>query len=724
MPSTYIGQEGAKPITPDHAPGDLIRELFRRRAQSWSNSRNQILACREMRRGLLACGIPVEWNADDDVRKACEVILPERLTYGMDLANTIGALEPIWTRKAAGTTDTDISDAEELEVFGNAMRLKLVDWDEIMGKASEDGQFGVVVLPAPAMIEARPDFMLRTKDGRKPNPKYDRDKDGKRPRDTGYGERSSRKSIAAWRKEYDHAAASNLPISVRVIPATDCVPILQRSDGRGKYRTRGLIVRTLMEREELIADGFTWDKMDKTGLIPRGFNAGNGVGQQGMVYLYEAYLTHVQEHGPDDEHPDPWFEEIPFVAYTVGGFETKNSKWGENDSAVINLKEEYGLCHLPVGYFFGMHTSDDDFDWRGVPIMWPVLRHILNKENLLQSYLVHTHNNAFTGNVVEMPDAAFAADAKEDAWLEIGADGQKKLRTFRKPKSNETAINPGHVVPWAQARVGDDARFMLGEFTIGMKENAPDASKIEGGDPSGNALVVDDQLSKSAKRMLLECGQQVSEFIVETALEELCLLERGEWRMAPDREKGAPVYIYEDVERVINGQRRIVTDAVKFNERWVGNNYKMTAVYPKVGNLAERSLLADLADRGYAKWAEVREAMGDEHPETSRIEIAVDQAFKEPMGKLVLQIEVARKRGAKEQAARLSQVLSGELTKAGFPADALAPEFQQGPGSPTDVPNMAENSLNGTISGQMGIASQQADDVAQVQAQPGVGLAI
>lgn len=696
----------AQPLSPTHAPGGLITELFQRRSKALSESRRRIVICREMRRNLLTVGVPEEWTDDINVRQVVEVVAPERQTIPLTMVNTLGAREPVWTRKAYGGTDRDRQDAEDSEVFLNGARKVVFPWEEVVGKLTEDGECGFVMLPRPATLEKRPGYVLMRDGERMPNPLYDRDASGRSPRESGYSQRSSRASIAAWRKDYIAQSASNFPIVGRVVNATDCVPIFTRGWGRNPYRVRGLIVRSLMEPEELMAEGFTWKGMEDKALIPRGYVSGRSTGQMGQMYLYEAFLTDV----------DPKTgEETPWAAYCVGGQMTANKRWSdERDSATINLKEEYGITRPTWSYFYGLHHTDDDMDYRGIPILWPIVRYIWNKEALLTAYLAHTRDNAFTGNIAS-PDE----HVDKAAYLEH--DGT--FRKFSKPKSNEIKMVPGPVSTWPQATVSADARYMLEEFRMTIGEERDNAT--QDGRDSGHAMVVGDQLLKTAKRQIPDGATSCSEFAGEITAELCCGLARGEWQAAGG--KPVDIYIFEDVERTLDsGENRAMREAVQFKDRWFGSNYSITAKMPKERNLAETAQLQALFKDDLAKFSEVREAMGDEHPETSFVEI---QAFKwltkDPIGQLTVDVEVANLRGMAEEAKRLEAVLAQKLNEAGFPQAALAPEFQGGGGQVPgmQVPDMANNVYGGVVAGAMGTASRQADANAQLALQPGQGPA-
>lgn len=710
--SAYL-QADAKPLRVSDAPADSIRQLFTNRAEPLSPSRNRILMCRDLRRNLLTVPIDPTWlDGNTALAKWIGTLLPERQMGTLNLTNTLGDEIPVISRHPIGQTDRAQDDADEAEVFIEGIKRKLVDWDEIIGTLVEDSELGIFVGPEPAGLEKCPDYML-TVDGdgskslRKPNPRYTRDKNGRGEDDPRYdGERSERASIKAWKDEYDAHLAEYLPVQVHLIKATDCAPIFGIGT-KQRLECRGMIVRQLFAREDLLSQGFRSKILEPGALIPMGFSADRLSGQNGMFYLYTAYVYDVDEKTG---------EKVPMIARCVGGEYTElyNRHSDQNESAVINLKEEYGLDELMVGYFWGLHHSDDDPAWRGVPLMWPVLNTILGKEGLLQASKAHAHDNAFTGHVTN-PNPALP----EKLLLEA-ASGEKKPR---KPKANEIVQGTGDTRPWVQAQIGDDVRWLLAEMSTQLVTSMPDPQQFgDDNSDSGHAMVVGHELLTSAKRHIKEGARLAVEFIIECAIKLLCGLARGKWKRTQGR--GINATIAQDVERTIsrNGTTRTVSEIIEFKERWFGNNYHITARYPAVGNLAEREQTKQDWKDGAGTWEEMRESRGDQSPETTRYKVARDQWFQGPIGQMVLAVEVAKERQMMELAAKLQQELDGQMAQIGLPVEALAPEFQGGAGGSLAVPNMAANSLNGTIQGQMGTASMQADAMAADQINPAAGV--
>ena len=711
-------------LSPDHAPAQQVTELFTSRAKSWENSRSRILDCREMRRNLKSVPVDADWLAGNEAMiEWVTTFLPERQSIGLNLQNTLGDEQPVISMRARGQSDRAFDDADEAEVFLEGLVRELVDWDEIIGKLAEDSELAVVVIPEPAALEKCPDYLLDlgddTKSLRKPDPRYERDANGRAADHPDYQGRSERASVKAWREDYKKTLAENLPVTVRLIPATDVAPILVRGQGHQRFECRGLIVRSLMEREELIAEGYRGEFMGTSMTLPKGFDSSRQTGQANQFYLYEAFLYSVDEQTG---------ERTPWIARCVGGMDTTHyNKWiGQEESAVVNLKKEYGLDTLHAGYFWGLHAADDDPDWRGIPLLWPVLNTILGIEGLKTAAKAHAHENAFSGYLAEPSD-------KVDGSMLV--DGHGDLLTWRKPKSGQIAQTPGPVAPWQKATFGDDVKYLIEDAKQSLAAQTPDAQQYgEDNSDSGHAMVVGHELLISAKRQIREGARLLVQFIVESSVEILCGLARGEWEQTNGH--GINATIAQDVERTITstGSTETVSEIIEFKDRWFGNNYRVTARYPAVGNLAERRQAFDDWQAGAGTWDEMRETRGDQHAETTRYLVARDQWLAGPLGQLAISARVAEIRQQKDLAAKLQAQFDGEMAKIGLPTDALAPELQQGapaaggmpqgpqpPGSPMALPDMAGSSLNGAIQGQMGTAAIQADSAAAMTVNPPAG---
>lgn len=700
-----------KPLRVDDAPPDRIQQLFLNRAHPLTPSRERILKCRDMRRNLIGVPVDKDWIGEDTALKSwVQTFLPVRQSTVLNLTNTLGDEIPVVSKHPIGQTDRAQDDADEAETFISGLVQQCVDWDEIMGTIVEDSELAIAVMPSPAGLTMAPDFMMTvegdgTKSLRKRNPKYDRTDEK--------GEYSGKRSIAAWRKEYQEHLSTCLPINVMLVKATDCAPIFGIGTGKQRLECRGLIVRQLYSREDLLTEGYRGKLLEPNALIPAGFNPDRTTGQQNMLYLYTAFVNEVDEKTG---------EKTPFIARCVGGEYTEmyNGDTGENESTIINLKDEYGLTDLPIGYFWGLHYADDDPAWRGCPVMYPVINTILGKEGLLQASKAHAHENAFTGHITS-PNPSLP----EKLLLE--AAGTEKRP--KKPKANEIVQTTGVTVPWAQSQIGDDVKWLLAEHDQELVMSTPDPQQFgEDTSDSGHAMVVGHELLTSAKRQIKEGARLAVEFIIEQTIRQLCGLARGRWKMTSG--KGVNACLAVDVARTIErtGAQTTVSEIIEFNERWFGTNYSITAKYPAVGNLAERRQTFDDWQAGAGTFREMRESRGDQSPETTRFEIARDKWFEGPLGQAVLAVEVAKARKQMELAAKLQQQVDGQLTQIGLPTDALAPEFSGGgaAGSPGQLPDMAGNSLNGAIQGEMGTAARQADATAAMTVNPtgSAGMAV
>src|SRR5678815_4600163 len=159
---SYVGQGTAtKPIKPGTVPDDALVELNNRVMKRFSKSRELILQCRAIRRGEKRIELDPRWlNQNPAAAEWVQQILPERTMIPLNLVNLLAAERPQDSRHPrSSASDRAVHAADEFESWINALSRQMIDWFEMVGKNTEDGQFGVVVLPSLAALEHCPDYM-------------------------------------------------------------------------------------------------------------------------------------------------------------------------------------------------------------------------------------------------------------------------------------------------------------------------------------------------------------------------------------------------------------------------------------------------------------------------------------------------------------------------------------------------------------------------------------
>jgi hypothetical protein len=715
---------GDRHIRPDKPPPhDFVVELWRRTASRLTNRAQRILTCRQLRRGLLTAPLPAAWEKDTAIREWITVALPERQLLDLNLVNVLGEGKPELSRIPLGTTNQAVEDGEQLETYSQSAFEAAADVDAVVGLLIQDGEFGAIVSPSRAGPEQPPQYVVEKPGSRKgpikevvPNPLYSRDKDGKATKDAKA--RNEKKSKAAYDEAFLRWQAEHPLWNVRLVEATDCAPLFVRGRGKQRWECKGLLVRTLYDKEELLAQGFSWESMGKDVLIPRDFDAGRTYGNGGQIYLYEAYLMLADPKRPGRERP--------VIVYTVGGDATWDGPAEAQQAAIIDCEKEYGLTERFWDYFYGLHFEEDP-DFRGWPFIGPVVQTIRNHETTRMAVRSAMWDNSFTGHVEQvnpgLPD-------------EVIVEGfEPTNKTTPKPKPGETVKALGPVTPYAQAQVGPDAYRMLALDKQDLDMSTPDAA-LAGGDTSGasgHALTVGQALLTRGKRQVKQGVLRFAEFVASRQLMIGCAAMAGG---GGQPKTDAPVFVTEE-EQLDDGDVREKTSVLLLEERWVGGQYHLKAEFPAEGNLAEIDLMRSLAKDGFATDEDVDAARGIKNSTWAQVKRAIYEWRKSPEGKLEIQQRAAQFQGNQDRIALLKLVQQTKSTPSGGPTAAIAPEVpgagvlgaNQMPGAQPQGPggggggSIAQHQRAGIQGGQLEAASVQHDAAATAGLPGGGGAA-
>lgn len=687
----------------------------------FTQSRMRGLACHNLRHNLSVPSVPSTWGtqADRDEIVAC---LPERQLIEQGIINDLSEYWPVYRRQAIGQpTPTKTRQAGSLERWLEGCGDEQMDRDLIWLKSGEDGEFAYILLPdladyhrVPSYSDSIDDadyrelakdaqtgwhYSSESKKWKRPKKQYWRD--GHNNPTQANTKRSERKT----REAYDHeinTLGKRLPWVERVVSMYDCAPNLVRGRGKNRYEVKSLIVRTLYDVDDLERDGWQWAGQKNKSLIPRGFSRSNNRGANSQVYLYEYYFTDMVETEDPESPGSTYIQPHPCVAYTIAGKGTSMEGAPTDDEvALIDLYDEFGLDELPVGYFYGMRTGADDPDFIGRPLLWPLLATVTNLEKIVTAKNAYDFDGGFPGYV--MPLTNDMSETQKAALMD-GAE----FKPFERPEAGQIEPMPLPVVP-----------FQAAQSTVGVAENiAFHSDRLQRNKPqqepgersksaSGHSMMVAEDLEQQAHRQLQECVRQVHEFAGRQRIKFACAFKRM---------FGVDIPVEANLEHSstaspADGEAR---GLLEFDAKWVGEVYKITSEFPKIGNLAEAQQYAQFYLDGLVLWEEFREKLGDTDPANSWVKKRVEDYLKSPAGMLRTDQEVARIMNDQEEVARLQAELDGLIGPDGVPPGAVAPEFADGGASMpgVDVPNIAASVEGSIIGGQMGQASQVADATA------------
>lgn len=668
--------------------------------------------------------IPDRLISDEDTDFVA-YIAPERKTLESGMRQSLEENPSVYQKIPLSGEDGDIKRADMAEAFANALREAIVPWDSMVGKAVEDGEFGVTILydlsdfqaaPLPSDVLSEKAYKklpeteqadwteVRRSGGRvrysRYKARYWRDAEGRDKNDKYYRDRQDdgtrrafeRNVLAtrrAWKEHAKSWKAGYVPLNVEVVSALDGLPLLTKGNKDQRWTCRGLVKRKRYEIDDCVSRGLTWTGLGGD-MYPRSFDASTGTSR--LVWLYEAWVYLEDEDG----------ELVPCVVYCVDGCKTEqmNDRTGNYEPAIVNLKDEYGLTTLPANYFFGAHTEADDPDKYAFPAMYPLLSPILNQEGAITAYQVHMRKYGMANRMGTTPNK----DVPNGPYMNADTGG------FDPDLDADIVLLPNPTFPLVMPPAPNAVKDMLQMYDRAIGSNAPsDALRGTGdqSDASGHSLTVQAGLSKAANSHILGGVRGASEWIGSTAVEMIDALQ--------EKFPSVKVSVFprQEVPGDASGKRKR-SNALEFNAKDWNGNYTLRAYYPKVGNLAEIQQTADLADRGYASFDDVMEMRGKPSPFNERVKIAVDQFWKSPEGMKFMMLEALRRRGDMERATMLEKQTRQEMQPDGLPTAALAPEAQAvaqlgppGQMAGVQLPNVAASALGGQVAGSMGTAQLQ-----------------
>jgi hypothetical protein len=661
FPTPALTYRGKRPTS------QMLVELWTNAEQRMRDRTDRIQKCQALRRFTERVKIDPGFLREHPEIDADRLVslLPERESYERDLITKAGAVEPQISRRPLDVTDTAIDRAEEYESY-----MRDVAADEENGipqqvfieKGAEDGEYGIVSLPAHLDSDGVPDFYDRLterayaalkadakanyrpdstrkrryvrvddKGRRVRNPRYEigphpeaTDEQDARPykeRKAEYDRKNekSREKHAADVRRYllQHAATNH-----RVIPALDCYPLLGRGHGKQKWSVEGLIERSLLEREELVERQLGWRMMGDRLLLPRGASWTHA-GRNKQFYLYTAYLMLRAED-------ESGIQYHPCILYTVGGAATwwdgaavPGGDDAEDAVAIIDLYDELSITKRKWHYEFGSHTSDDDPNWYGRPALWQFRNRILNVEELETAAHIQVVMEAYSGSWAKIDPKILEHDP--EAHVEGDA---RTLRKPRKPRPGDIEPSIYDITPASGATLTRDHWQLQGAYTAALQQAMmiDDATQTSG---SGAAMLVQGQQGQIAKRHIREAALRAFKF---------CLEADADIRLGAFKTYGVKWPILSSTEKAVGHEIRDRTTYKEFDPEWLGEDENLTLAvsYGEEFNLARAQMEMDAADRGYRALKHVAAAFGESDEMNLRVDIERDRQWKSPQNQLLL----------------------------------------------------------------------------------------
>lgn len=574
-------------------PGGLPA-LWQQIAPNFKNSRQRILFTRDVTSGKVRAPVPRKHARN---RNVFSPMLPGQILRPMHNHNVLSRKDAKLKRYTSGTGVTALARATRIEQWVNPMIDKLASWDEITGMLQDDGEMAGMVVPAGADWNRKPP-PFRVDDSNQDSdilPEWWRDHDamgieayvGKRDAMAkAYSAKNTREAFEEALRDWE---LDNPEIKVRLIHATDCVPVGLRIDGDGPS-VQGLLIRSLWTRHELIRREFIW---------------GNG-----------PLLSEMPKEGPRDvEVLEGWLTDgngMPYLVYCIQGMPTV---WGggasDRDWAMVDLHKKYGMTKLHAFYEYGWHRSVRDPDMRGMPFSYPTASAELSMQAMVGAAIVNfwSRGHGARGFKIDV-------NTPREAYMDDSG-----LRKVSWEPGGDIPILPGEVVDLLPQVLSPDVWriFDVLDGTVASEGPPPGAFGGEGPGSGRERTVIRRHIEDSQAQILagsLRMKQKLGMGVLELAC---TMTSKGKCRPIPTETK-IPIA----TEGKGNDRRGLI---VTLDPTDCQRNYSLEAYFEP--NLADNLGMAELA-KGLVqaglrprRWFH-EQILGDTNPEQTEAEIVSD----------------------------------------------------------------------------------------------------
>lgn len=683
--------------------GKTIASFWTEQEQLYRHSYEKIEAARSLLAGETKAPLPSEIHTSNP--EAFRVSLPQKYTTPIKLQNKLSEAIPEVKRSPVSPGPRALDVATKIEQNANAYMTRLYPYAATIDLLLNEGECAVICAPTMAAWQKTPQLY---EDGtRRVKKRYRRDAEGRAPDDERYVNGAEkfrpnlRESTKAFASEEMHYLAQHPPFEFRVLSRLNMMPVNPRFVGN-RVQVDGLVIKTNYTVSELIKRRYRWGA---SGMLQAGErNAGRLTDE---LSLYEYWGTYYDE-SDDSDHV--------YVSYCVDGHDTwRLSKDGEQEPAVLDLTELYGLTTLPIAYSYGWHFPGVvDPDKRGIPFVDPFARTWLNMETIGTAESYRYWSTAFL-TMVYKPDPQLI----EWAQVEFGELPTLDMHPLKIPPIL------GDLVPVRPASGGSDATQLMALLAQSIRDEAPPPGAFGGGAVSApgyarNVLEKDvlgtvAQITRGALNLFQESASN--------ALEIATLIGR----------KYRPVVIEHEGGTIVTqtGTQSAMRATLELDPDLCGDDYTLKAIIaPNFGeNLAVNQLAAEWRDRGILPTRKVLEMVGDPAPEQTLAEVDAEAIGKLPQFQMRAIARALKLVGDEELAdeimAELEPGPDGKPVPAGFDAGVTVPGMEMPPGQPPmapqggnmtgmAMPNIAASSLGGRISGEMQ-AGAMADQGTEIQ---------
>lgn len=645
-------QVSAKSIT-----GTQIQDLWTRHSARYTRSLGRIDDVREMLAGERQAPLPAALANLPDA-EAFRVDRSDKYTSVLKLRNMLAEKIPHLKRQKTTTSDAGERNSSRIERFINPTIEDNLSAQDLADLLLCEAEAAIIVVPNRASYKKLPSTMYG-KDSKDILPAYQRDKDGRSVDDYEDDDEkktfrpSQKASRQAYEKHRRMKRARCLPAEIRLLSRKQCVPINPQIKGTDVV-VDGLLVRTRFERSELIKRKWVWDGMSDH-LEPKDESEGDT--STGEFWLYEAWLT------DEVEEEDGTYSLRPYVAYSVAGKSSSNSRDGFDADAVIDLREQCGLKTLPVIYGYGWRWAATDADKRAMPYPWPFGRSWQSLDAFLTGKSYAGWAMGFLAWFLKMPTNMDASE--QQAWLESVRQNPMIVEPFK--------VLPvmGDPIPAVYQGAGGDINEMIGALAGSLSQDLVNPLATGGGSAASaleRSVVSADTVGgiSDVQRSMLSMWRRTGEVMLEV----LCGIARME---------NEPITYYGTPDTPSGGTGVSPTRSIiELKPDWLGakgqESFDLEADFPRtlLDNLAQNQQFFGMwKDGGLTDemWADL---IGIDDPERFIAQLIYDQWKKSPAGVQVLMRDAAEFLGDKELVAMFTAQEQGAAGPNGEPLGMAA----------------------------------------------------
>jgi hypothetical protein len=671
-----------------------LQPLWNEVAPRFAESRRRILFANDVSMGKVKAPIPKGRSRN---HRIFAPMLPHQLTVPLHNHNVLGRKRPRLKRYTSGTATAPQERATRIEQWVNPMIEKLVMWGELIGMLQDEGEMGAIVAPSEVMPQqSPPPFNVDPYDpSSPPREEWLRDAGG-RGIEAYFGRedelvrnRDGKKTAEAYEQALEDWRLDNPPIDVRLIHATDCVPIGLRIRGDGPY-IEGLLIKGEYSRTELIRRQLVWGTGPQLEALSRS-------GPRDVT-VYEGWLT--DENGR------------PYVVYSVQGLATRWQGGNDDDWAYIDLAK-FGMTRQLTFYEYGWHKPVRDPDMRGVPFAYPFASGWLAAQAMLGAAVANVWARGHGARGIR-PDP----NAPASAYL----NGSEPRKISWEP-GGDLPVLPGEVVDMLPQVISPDVWKIFDLLMGGAAEEGPPPGSFGGPGPeSGRERTVIRRHVEDAEAQIFDGGLRMYQKIGIGILELASVMTR--------KELVSPIPVATTVPITQGGRGTRRTGLIKaLDWRDPQGNYALEAQFlVRPGdNLAVAQQAAEFVMKGlWPLRPFLEDFMGAEQPEQIIAEILSDKAINSDQGVAELMDLAARLRNEEREQQKAQLAADGRVAPlsgtplaitGGLPQPGAARGAPPGPGAPaaptmTGVPaNLSPGAaiLGSAVGSEMEVGPQMGD---------------